>query len=106
MALYVGETILITHTATFGDVALTDDLVSAVTVTIYDSVGDVVVTESTMVWDDTTERWEYVWDTSPSVAPGGTALDPGAYRAKVYVLGLNNEENWEYKKIRLKVNPV
>lgn len=106
MVLYVGETILIKHSATFDGVALTNVDEQTVTVTIYDSIPTVIVAEIPMTWNGTKTRWEYSWDTSPGAAPGGTPLDPGTYRAKVYMLSLDGAENWEYQKIKLKVNPV
>jgi hypothetical protein len=101
MALYSGETILIKHSATMDGEALTSADVSTVSITIYNSDLDVVEAESPMIWNATKVRWEYPWDTSPT-----TALPAGVYRAKVYILSTDGAENWEYKKIRLKANPV
>lgn len=102
MALYSGETIFITHTAKIKDRVLTDDDVDQVTITIYDAENEEVLPEATMVWNDEESQWEYLWDTSPNDTP----LPAGSYRAKVYVLGNSGEENWEFKRIRLKANPV
>lgn len=81
---------------------LTDADVDQVTITIFDAAGEEVLSESPMIWDMDEELWVYVWDTSPD----GTPLPVGSYRAKVYVLGNSGEENWEFKRIRLKANPV
>lgn len=106
MVLYVGETVLIKNAATFDGVVLTAADEQTVNITIYDSTGAVVEAETAMEWNATKVRWEYSWDTSPGGAPGGTALTPGTYRVRVYMLSIDGAENVEYSKIKLKVNPV
>lgn len=101
MTMYAGETVVITHVATNETVELTDADVDAVYIEIFDSAGDVVVAETEMTWDDTQERWEYVWNTG-----GATPIDSGSYRALCTIDGLGGTLNWEYKKIRLARNPV
>lgn len=102
MAIYAGETLIITNTMTLDGVAVEEEDVDSVTVTIYDSAGDLVVEEIPMSWNSTDSRFEYQWDTSPA----GVQLENGTYRAKIMVYGLAGEENWEYMKIRLARNPV
>lgn len=105
MAIYAGETLIITNSMTLDGGALSDEDVASVEIVIYDSQGEVVVPQSPMSWNGEEGRFEYRWDTSPG---GSTpmALEPGTYRAKIMVYGVNGEENWEYKKIRLARNPV
>ncbi len=105
MTIYAGETLVITHTATNEDVALTDANVLSVTVEIFDSAGTTLVDETAMTWDAVQERWEYVWYTDDGAATPA-ALEPGTYRAKVLITSLTGTENWEYKRIRLARNPV
>jgi hypothetical protein len=105
MTTYAGETLVITHTATNEDVALTDANVLSVTVEIFDSDGATLVDETEMTWDAVQERWEYVWYTIDDAATPA-ALEPGTYRAKVLITSLTGTENWEYKRIRLARNPV
>jgi hypothetical protein len=105
MAIYAGETLIITNSMTLDGVALEEADVESVEIVIYDSTGAVVVEQAPMSWNGTDERFEYRWDTSPG---GSTpmALDPGTYRAKIIVYGADGQENWEYVKIRLARNPV
>lgn len=105
MAIYAGETLIITNTMTLDGRALDEDDVESVEIVIYDSAGEVVVEQTLMSWNQVDSRFEYRWDTSPG---GSTpmALDPGSYRAKIIVYGDEGEENWEYVKIRLARNPV
>lgn len=105
MAIYAGETLIITNTMTLDGRALTEEDVESVEITIYDSAGLIIVEQTMMSWNETDQRFEYKWDTSPG---GSTpmALDPGSYRARIMVYGPNGEENWEYAKIRLARNPV
>jgi hypothetical protein len=102
MALYTGETIVITQTATLDQVSVSNLDVSDVEITIFNADGDEVVSPQSMIWNTLRARWEYVWDTSPA----DVALPVGAYRAKVKISGVDGSENWEYKTIRLKRNPV
>ena len=106
MTIYAGETITITHTATDLDntTALTDSDVDNVSIIIYDADLEVVVAETEMTWDATDARWEYVWDTSPGSTP--VNIDPGTYRAKITITGVDDSTNWEFKRIRLARNPV
>lgn len=104
MTLYAGETLTVTHTATLEGTALDDDDVAGVTITIFDADGDEVVSETSMTWSSTYERWEYEWDTSPGATP--VAVDAGTYRAKVVMTGVDGSTNWEFKRIRLARNPV
>jgi hypothetical protein len=105
MTLYAGEKLIVTHTATLEGTALTDAEVTSVTITIYNSAGTELVAETTMSWDATDARWEYVWVTDDGAATP-TALPTGTYRAKVVVTDLTSKQNWEYKRIRLASNPV
>lgn len=105
MTIYAGETLVVTHTATNEDVALTDVNVLSVTIEIFDSAGETIVDETSMTWDAVQERWEYVWYTLDDAATP-QPLDPGTYRAKVIITSLTGTENWEYKRIRLSRNPV
>ncbi len=105
MANYTGETLVVTHTATSNGVALTDEDVVGVEIEIFDSAGDVVIDNTAMTWDDTKERWEYQWETVTADATP-VALDAGTYRARVTLVGLADTVNYEYKRIRLKANPV
>jgi hypothetical protein len=91
MTTYAGETLTVTHTATYKGIELTDVDVQ-VFITIRDSDAVVVVAESEMTWDPVAEHWEYLWDT--------TGVDAGTYRAQVMI----DDDNWEYKNIRLKVD--
>lgn len=105
MAIYAGETLVVTHTATSEGVALTDDDVEGVEIEIFDADGEVVIDNTAMTWDAVQERWEYQWETVTADATP-VALDAGTYRARVTLVGLSDTVNYEYKRIRLKVNPV
>lgn len=93
MTTYAGERITITHTASVEGVDLTDEDVNEVEIEIYGPDGSEVVALTEMTWDDTQERWEYVFVTED--------LAPGTYRARVVI----DDDNWEYKRIRLANNP-
>ena len=99
MTLYAGERVVITHTATYQAVALTN-----ADVTVYISIDDPTSASPSSVlhassaredaeamdWDAVDERWEYEWDT--------TGIEAGTYRAKVMI----DDDNWEYINIKLK----
>lgn len=110
MALYTGENVIVTHTATYDGLELNPDNVDGVFVTIYNSLREVIIDETPMVWNPEavvafplTGRWEYDWDTSPGATPD--SLTTGTYRAKVTVYS-GSDINWEFKKVKLKRNPV
>jgi hypothetical protein len=105
MTLYSGETILIKHTASFDGVPMTDADVQTVTIVIYNSALQIVEEETPMVWDAAKVRWTHSWDTSPTGATP-TYLPAGTYRIKIYIRSIDGAENWEFGKVRLKVNPV
>lgn len=105
MAIYTGETLVITHTATSEGTALTDDDVESVEIEIFDADGEVIIDDTEMTWDETSARWEYVWRTVTDDATP-VALDAGTYRARVQINGVGDTVNHEYKRIRLKANPV
>lgn len=98
MTQYVGEITKIVQTATKDGVALTQDDVTAVWITLYDSSLEVFLAETEMSWDVGDQRWEFLWDT--------TGLDFGTYRAKVRIEGVDGGSVWEYQRIRLARNPV
>lgn len=98
MTLYVGELTKIVHTATKDGVALEPDDVTAVWVTLYTSDLEILVDETEMSWDLNFDRWQFLWDT--------TGLDPGTYRARVRIEGIDGGSVWEYRRIRLARNPV
>jgi len=97
---------LIKHTALFDDVPLTAADVQLVTITIYNAAEQVVEPEIPMTWNAAKTRWEFGWDTSPGMSPGGVPLAPGRYRLKVYILSVDGAENFEWAKIRLKASPI
>lgn len=105
MAIYAGETLIITNSMTLDGAALELADIDSVEVVIFNKDLEVVVEQTPMSWNATDGRFEYKWDTSPG---GSTpnAIDPGTYRAKVIVYGLSGEENWEFTRIRLARNPV
>lgn len=98
MTLYAGERVKVTHTARNDDEALLPDDVTAVWISLYDSVPEILVAETEMTWDSVKLRWQYLWDT--------TGLEAGTYRARVRVEGVDGGSVWEYKRIRLARNPV
>jgi hypothetical protein len=97
MTLYVGEATRVIHTASREGTALTDSDVSDVLITIYQGTEE-VESETSMDWDADEGHWFYLWDT--------TGLDPGTYRAKVRIEGVDGGSVWEYKRLRLARNPV
>lgn len=105
MTIFAGETLVVTHTATSNGVALSDDDVESVVIEIFDSDWEVVVDNTEMTWDDVQERWEYVWYTVTDDATPAP-LSAGTYHARVTLNGLADTTNHEYKRIRLKDNPV
>lgn len=105
MAIYTGETLVITHTAASEGTALTDTDVVSVEIEIFDSDDVVVIDDTAMTWDSVQARWEYVWRTTTADATP-VALDAGTYRARVQINGSGSTVNHEYKRIRLKANPV
>lgn len=98
MTLYAGERVKVTHTATKDSEALVPGDITAVWISIYDAEREVLVDETLMTWDSTKSRWQYLWDTS--------GLDPGTYRARVRIEGVDGGSVWEYKRVRLARNPV
>ena len=96
MTTYSGETILLSHVATFDGVALDDTNTNSVVITIYDG-DDAVVETSAMTWSADDDRWEYWWDTD--------GVDPANYQVKV-VITTDNGVNWEYFKVSIKTNKV
>ena len=95
MTTYAGELLTITHTADVEGTALTDVVVTEVTIEIYTVADEEEILDSAvMTWNDTPTppRWEYQWDTS--------ALAFGTYIARCKIDG----DNWEYKRIRLARN--
>jgi hypothetical protein len=98
MTLYVGELTKIVHTATKDGEALLPADVTNVWITLYTSTLEVLVAETTMSWDSAQARWQYLWDTD--------GLDPGTYRARVRIEGVDGGSVWEYRRIRLARNPV
>lgn len=98
MTLYAGELSKIIHTATKDGVALLPADVTAVYVTIYNAALAEEVAETTMSWDADQARWQYLWDT--------TGVDPGTYRVRVRIAGVDGGSVWEYKRLRLARNPV
>ena len=105
MTLYAGETVVVTHTASFEGIALDNTDVTSVNVIVYNSDLEEVISEVAMTWSALNSRWEYQWDTTDG-ASTPAALPSGTYRAKVTVTGIDGSENWEYKRIRLANNPV
>lgn len=98
MTLYAGELVKITQTALKDDEALLPDDITAVWLTLYNAEAAIVVDETEMDWDATFDRWQYLWDT--------TGVDPGSYRARVRVEGVDGGSVWEYQRFRLTRNPV
>lgn len=98
MTHYAGELTEIVHTATKNGEALVPADVTEVWITLYTSDLEVLLAETAMSWDATFARWQYLWDT--------TGLDPGTYRARVRIEGLDGGSVWEYRRIRLARNPV
>lgn len=97
MTTYVGETILLSHTATFDGTALDDTNTVSVEIEIFNTdYTDTVLTSTPMIWSSEFDRWEYWWAT--------TGLDAGTYRMRVTVT-TTDSVNWEYFKQALKVNP-
>lgn len=99
MTLYLGETILLSHTATFDGEDLTDSNTESVDIIIYNADEEEVVTSTPMIWNATDSRWEYWWDTD------NVDLTSGRYTCKVTVTTTNGV-NWEYFKVALKANPI
>lgn len=98
MTTYVGETLLLSHTATFDGTALDDTNTESVEIAIYNTdYTETVQAAVAMIWNGTDERWEYWWDT--------TGLDAGTYRCRVTVTTTDGE-NWEYFKLALKADPL
>lgn len=97
MTTYVGETILLSHTATFDGTALTDENTEGVEIEIYDVDDEVVMASTPMIWSSDNSRWEFWWYTDTVTA--------GKYLCKVTVTTVNGI-NWEYFKVTLKANPV
>ncbi len=104
MAIYAGETLIITNTMTLDGRVVEEEDVDQVTITIYNSALEEVVEEVPMSWNATDSRFEYQWDTSPGATP--VRMSSGSYRAKITVYGKAGEENWEFVRIRLGKNPV
>lgn len=98
MTLYAGELTKIVHTATKDGAALAPADITDVWITIYTSDLEVLIAETVMSWDATHERWQYLWDT--------TDLDPGTYRVRVRIEGVDGGSVWEYRRVRLARNPV
>ncbi len=94
---YVGETILLSHTATFDGEDLTSANTNSVEIIIYDPSDEVTVSSTPMIWSSGDTRWEYWWDTD--------GLTAGKYTCKVTVT-TDTSVNWEFFKITLKANPI
>lgn len=92
---YAGETILLAHTATFDGEDLTDENTESVSLEIFNSDSEIVLTSTAMVWSSEHERWEYWWDT----------VDSGRYQVKVTIVTTNGI-SWEIFKETLKASPV
>lgn len=98
MTLYAGEEFRITATGSdFDGTVLTEDNVSEVSVTIFDSALEEII-DAPMSWEPDELLWYYMWDT--------TGLDPGSYRYRVTFTGLDLKSSWEWKRVRFARNPV
>ncbi len=113
MTDYAGEEYLVTHVALDIDkTPLTSIDVKFVKITIFASDGSMVVPEDEMDWNATAAWsikvgsatyvgsgwWQYVWDTS--------GYDPGTYKARVVLTGLNDGESIEILRLRLARDPL
>lgn len=99
MTQHVGETYIIDTTATgyYGEQLDVDD-VNSVTITILNRDATVQVDEAAMVWNATIAKWQYVWNT--------VGLEPGTYRYRVLIVGVDGRPNFEWKRTRLKKVPT
>ena len=98
MTTYAGELTKITHTATKDGRALAPADVTAVWITIYNADFSVLVAETAMSWDVGNTRWQYLWDTA--------GVNPGTYRVRVRIEGVDGGSVWEFRRVRLARNPV
>lgn len=98
MTLYAGELTKIVHTATKDGVALAPADVDDVWISIYNADLTELMAETTMTWDSAQSRWQYLWDT--------TGIEPGTYRVRVRIEGVDGGSVWEYRRVRLARNPV
>jgi hypothetical protein len=99
VTLFAGMTVVLWHDATTPEEeAITNDDVVAVTVTVFAPDGSEVRSETAMAWVAERGRWEWLWSTS--------GLEPGGYRARCRVRGVDGTEAWAFFAFRLSRNPV
>lgn len=95
MTLYAGDTAYITLGADdWDDDVLTVDDVASVRVDVQDADAAFLVTAADMNWVSEHNLWLYKWDT--------TDVDPGSYRAKVLITGIDGSHSKEFIIVRLK----
>lgn len=98
MTVYAGEVVRIKSSATgYDDAPLTNDDITAATIEIFDSAGDVVEPATPMTYSISQVNWFFDWITAD--VPAGT------YKAKVRLTG-ELYDNWEIITVRLKESPV
>lgn len=103
MTKYAGETIQIRVAGTDFDqsTVLTDDEVTGMYVTIFDSAGLEALPLTAMAYDVDEAAWMYNWET--------TTNDAGSYRAKIEAFGQSatpQSYSLEFARIRLARRPV
>lgn len=102
MTKYVGEGYRVTSKPVDDDTktALTGSMVLSLKVTIYSPAAVVLVDSASMAYDATLKEWFYMWNTV------GLGYDPGSYKIKVVITGLDGRVNWEWQKVRLARDPI
>lgn len=96
MTHYANEDVLITTKAVFDGETLSEDDVSSVTVTIYDTDGEDALEETAMSWVAEKQRWQHLWTGGPA----------GVYQVKTTFTLNDGSEWWEYRRLTIKPDPV
>lgn len=98
MTTYIGESLLLSHTATYEGAALTNANTSTVTISLFTSDYVTEILSQPMTWNSTTSRWEYEWDT--------TGVTAGRYNVRVWLQTNAGAVNWEFFKVTVKADPA
>lgn len=111
MTDYAGELYRITVTAKdFASKSVAPADIDSMKVIVYNAANEIVVPLSEMAYVELEGLWEYIWltveDGVTSVLGGGVALPAGTYKARCILIDLDNHPSWEYKRHRLKSDPL
>lgn len=108
MTMYLGETIMISVTASEfrdADALLSDEDVDNVAVEIFDSTLTEVGGDE-MIYDTDTDDngyWYFLWNTTATATP---TLAAGTYKARCTLTDIHGNVSIEWKRIRLARQPV